>query len=304
MAIPTYEQFMHPFLNILKDGQEHTLSDLNELLIQHFKLTKEDLEEMLPSGKQRLFVNRFGWARNYLKNAGLIESPQRAVFKITERGLSIINNANITSIDGSVLMQFPEFVTFKKGASASVDTPTESTVIDTSKTPLELLTENYSLIKQAVQEEILEKIMNNTPQFFEQLIVDLVVAMGYGGSVADAGKAVGKSGDGGIDGVIKEDILGLDKIYLQGKRWSNPVSRPDIQAFVGSLVGFKANKGIFITTSRFTKEAFDYAEGIDKSLILIDGQRLTDLLFEFNVGVSNEQTFTIKRIDLDYFEEM
>ncbi|MEK4532996.1 restriction endonuclease [Solibacillus sp. FSL K6-1554] len=304
MAIPTYEKFMYPLLGCLKDRQEHTLSELNESLIEHFNLTKEDLKEMIPSGKKSLFGNRFGWARTYLKNAGLIESPRRTVFRITDRGLSIINDPTITYINDSVLKQFPEYLAFKKGSSSSADNQIEAANTDTSKTPLELLTENYSLIKQAVQEEILEKIMNNTPQFFEQLIVDLVVAMGYGGSVADAGKAVGKSGDGGIDGVIKEDILGLDKIYLQGKRWSNPVSRPDIQAFVGSLVGFKANKGIFITTSRFTKEAFDYAEGIDKSLILIDGQRLTDLLFEFNVGVSNEQTFTIKRIDLDYFEEM
>lgn len=304
MAIPTYEEFMYPFLGYLKDQKEHTLSELNESLIQHFNLTKEDLEEMIPSGKQRVFINRFGWARTYLKNAGLIESPRKTVFKITNRGLSIINNPSITSVNDSVLKQFPEYVAFKKGSSSNVDTQIEPANTDTSKTPLELLTENYSLIKQAIQEELLEKIMSNSPQFFEQLIVDLIVAMGYGGSVADAGKAVGKSGDGGIDGVIKEDILGLDKIYLQGKRWSNPVSRPDIQAFVGSLVGFKANKGIFITTSRFTKEAIDYAEGIEKSLILIDGQRLTDLLFEFNVGVSNEQSYTIKRIDVDYFEEM
>lgn len=304
MTIPTYEQFMYPFLEYLKDGEEHTLQELYKVLPEHFSLTDEELERTIPSGKQKVFVNRIGWARTYLKNAKLIESPKRAVFKITDRGRSILADPTINEINESVLKQFEEFVAFKNGnnnSNSSVSSTGNTRV--TTATPLEAIIENYNTLKHALQQELLDKIMNNTPQFFEQLIVDLIVAMGYGGSVQDAGKAVGKSGDGGIDGVIKEDVLGLDKIYLQGKRWTNPVSRPDIQSFVGSLVGYKANKGIFITTSRFTKESIEYATSIDKSLILIDGDKLTDLMFEYNVGVSNEQTFTLKRLDLDYFEE-
>lgn len=304
MTIPTYEQFMYPFLEHLKDGEEHTLQELYKILPEDFGLTEEELNQTIPSGKQKIYVNRIGWARTYLKNAKLIESPRRAIFKITDRGRSIIENPSIYEINDSVLRQFQEFIDFKQSNSNS--TRSERIIANTTttiSTPLEAIVENYNTLKYTIQQELLEKIINNTPQFFEQLIVDLVVAMGYGGSVQDAGKAVGKSGDGGIDGIIKEDVLGLDKIYLQGKRWTNSISRPEIQSFVGSLVGFKANKGIFITTSRFTKEAINYADSIDKSLILIDGVKLTELMFQFNVGVSNEQIFILKRLDLDYFEE-
>ena len=301
MAIPTYEQFMYPFLEYLVDEQEHTLKELYDYLPNYFHLTEEEQEELLPSGKQSIVVNRIGWARTYLKNAGLIASPKRAVFKITERGQAILTDPAITELNESVLKKFPEFMAFKYGKTD--DTEVEPVMVVETSTPLELIEKNYNLLKQSLQYELLAKISECSPSFFEQLIVELLVAMGYGGSIKDAGKAVGKSGDGGIDGIIKEDVLGLDKIYLQGKRWSNPVSRPDIQAFVGSLLGVKANKGVFITTSRFTKEAVEYAQNVDRSLILIDGEKLTELMFEYNVGVSNETVLTLKKINLDYFEE-
>ena len=301
MPIPTYEQFMYPFLDYLKDDQEHTLKELYEYLPKFFQLSEEEIERLLPSGKQSIVVNRIGWARTYLKNAGLITSPKRAVFRITERGKSILNNPSINEINESILKQFPEFITFKYGKTDG--TAVIQTNDEELNTPLEIIEKNFNLLKHSLQHELLSKIMECSPSFFEQLIVELLVAMGYGGSIKDAGEAVGKSGDGGIDGIIKEDVLGLDKIYLQGKRWSNPVSRPDIQAFVGSLLGVKANKGVFITTSRFTKEAMEYAQNVDRSLILIDGDKLTDLMFEYNVGVSKETVLTIKKIDLDYFEE-
>ncbi|MGE8036753.1 restriction endonuclease [Lysinibacillus sp. NPDC093692] len=303
LQIPTYEQFMFPFLDYLKDENEHTLKELYEFLPQYFNLSEEQVEELLPSGNQTVVVNRIGWARTYLKNAGLISSPKRAVFKITPEGLRLLLDSSVKEINQKVLERYPQFLEFKNRTKPSTDSYIKTVISEDSRTPLEIMNENYQILKQSLQTELLEKIMECSPQFFEQLIVNLIVAMGYGGSISDAGKAVGKSGDGGIDGIVKEDILGLDKIYLQGKRWTNPVSRPDIQAFVGSLVGFKANKGIFITTSRFTKEAIAYSESIEKSLILIDGMKLTELMFLYNVGVSNVQTFTIKRMDLDFFEE-
>ncbi|RPJ94087.1 restriction endonuclease [Rummeliibacillus sp. TYF005] len=301
MAIPTYEQFMYPFLEYLSDEREHTLKELYEYLPKVFQLTEEQIEELLPSGKQSIVVNRIGWARTYLKNAGLIDSPKRAIFRITKRGKSILDDPSIKEINDSILKKYPEFLTFKYGKNEEAEIV--SPKAEELNTPLEIIEKNFNLLKHSVQHELLNKIMSCTPSFFEQLIVELLVAMGYGGSIKDAGKAVGKSGDGGIDGIIKEDVLGLDKIYLQGKRWANPVSRPDIQAFVGSLLGVKANKGVFITTSRFTKEAIEYAQNVDRSLILIDGEKLTDLMFEYNVGVSNESVLTLKKIDLDYFEE-
>ena len=301
MTIPTYEQFMYPFLEYLGDEKEHTLKELYDYLPKYFQLTDEQIQQLLPSGKQSIVVNRIGWARTYLKNAGLINSPKRAVFQITERGKSVLKDESIHEINESILKRFPEFMTFKYGKTNENESSSNSEA--DSSTPLEIIEQNFALLKHSVQHDLLNKIMECSPSFFEQLIVELLVAMGYGGSIKDAGQAVGKSGDGGIDGIIKEDVLGLDKIYLQGKRWSNPVSRPDIQAFVGSLLGVKANKGVFITTSRFTKEAIEYAQNVDRSLILIDGEKLTDLMFEYNVGVSNETVLTLKKIDLDYFEE-
>ncbi|QDX92209.1 restriction endonuclease [Brevibacillus laterosporus] len=303
MAVPGYQDFMYPFLKQLEDGKEYRLQDLYVLLANHFNLTDEDIAEKLPSGKQTLLVNRIGWARTYLNKAGLIKIVRRAVFKITEEGLKIIKDPALTRIDRKFLTKYESFNEFIKNTSSDKKTPEVS--IDGEQTPLELIDYNYNVLKNELQELILEKILECSPAFFERLIVDLIVAMGYGGSVNDAGRAIGKTGDEGIDGIIKEDVLGLDMIYLQAKRWKvdSTVSRPAIQGFVGSLVGKKASKGIFITTAKFSKEARIYAESIDKRVILIDGQELTNLMFKYNVGVSDEEVYTTKKIDLDFFEE-
>lgn len=305
MAIPGYQDFMYPFLNKLSDGKEYTLQNLYVILAEHFNLTEEEIEEKLPSGKQTVLVNRIGWARTYLNKSGLIRTVRRAVFQITYEGIQIINDPSIDYIDKKFLTQYPSFNSFINGTKSLNENPTPKVDLNNDKTPLEMIDENFSILKNELQESLLDKILECSPGFFERLIVDLIVAMGYGGSVNDAGRAVGKSGDGGIDGVIKEDVLGLDKIYLQAKRWKrgNSVSRPDIQAFVGSLVGMKASKGIFITTTCFTKEAREYAENIEKTVILIDGQQLTDLMFKYDVGVAKEEVYVIKRMDLDFFEE-
>lgn len=303
MAVPGYQEFMYPFLQQLADGKEHSLQDMYELLARHFNLSELEIAEKLPSGKQTLLVNRIGWTRTYLNKAGLIKVVRRAVFQITEEGLRIINDPAITRIDRKFLMRYASFRVFTNGSKED----TESKLVNDNeeKTPHELIAENHQVLKKELQNQMLEKILECSPQFFEQLIVDLVVAMGYGGSVNDAGRAIGKSGDEGIDGIIKEDVLGLDMIFLQAKRWKieSTVSRPEIQGFVGSLVGKKASKGIFITTSKFSKEAREYAQGLEKRVILIDGQELTDLMFTYNVGVSNEEEYVIKKLDLDYFEE-
>ncbi|MGW8822903.1 restriction endonuclease [Paenibacillus lautus] len=304
MAVPRYQDFMYPFLKQLEDGEEYRLQDLYVLLADYFNLTEEDTAEKLPSGKQTLLVNRIGWARTYLNKAGLIMVVRRAVFKITEEGLKVVKDPSLTRIDRMYLTKYENFNEFINNTSTTDRKNTEVS-IDEEQTPLELIDNNYNVLKNELQDLILYKISHCSPAFFERLIVDLIVTMGYGGSVNDAGKAIGKTGDEGIDGIIKEDVLGLDMIYLQAKRWKveSTVSRPDIQGFVGSLVGKKASKGIFITTAKFSKEARSYAESIDKRVILIDGKELTDLMFKYNVGVSDEEVYTIKKIDLDFFEE-
>jgi restriction system protein len=302
LTVPGYQDFMYPFLKQLEDKKDYRLQDLYTILAKHFNLSSDDIAETLPSGKQTLLVNRVGWARTYLDKAGLIKVLRRAVFQITEEGTSVLNDPNITRIDRKFLTRYPsfnEFINITKESNISV-------IEDTGdKTPLELIGDNFNILKNEIQDILLEKILSCSPSFFERLIIELIVSMGYGGSVKDAGKAIGKSGDEGIDGIIKEDVLGLDMIYLQAKRWKkeSTISRPDIQTFVGSLVGKQASKGIFITTAKFSQGAIEYANSIDKRVILIDGQQLTDLMFKYNVGVSDEEVFVTKKIDLDFFEE-
>lgn len=303
MAVPGYQDFMYPFLKQLEDGKEYRLQDLYVFLASHFNLTDEDISKKLPSGEQTLLINRVGWARTYLNKAGLIKVVRRAVFIITEEGLKVIKDPALTRIDRKFLTRYESFNKFINNASNEKKNPVLQ--VNNEQSPLELIDYNYNVLKNELQELILEKILECSPTFFERLIVDLIVAMGYGGSVNDAERAVGKTGDEGIDGIIKEDVLGLDMIYLQAKRWKvdSTVSRPDIQSFVGSLVGKKASKGVFITTAKFSKEARIYAETIDKRVILIDGKELTNQMFKYNVGVSNEEVYTIKKIDLDFFED-
>ncbi|RYL92566.1 restriction endonuclease [Sporolactobacillus sp. THM19-2] len=303
MTVPGYKEFMYPFLQILKDGKEHRLQDLYSDLAEYFDLTDRDIAETLPSGKQTLLTNRVGWARTYLSKAGLIKVIRRAVFRITDEGLNVANDPSVTRIDKKFLTRYPSFKEFiNKADQESIENEKSK---NEKHTPLELIDENYNILKNELQDVLLNKTLECSPAFFERLIVQLLVSMGYGGSVKDAGEAIGKSGDEGIDGIIKEDVLGLEMIYLQAKRWKkdSTVGRPEIQTFVGSLVGKQASKGIFITTAKFSNNAYDYAKSIDKRVILIDGQQLTDLMFKYGVGVTNGEIFVTKRLDSDFFEE-
>lgn len=302
MAIPDYQTCMLPFLRYLSDGAEHTLRDAEDGLAEHFNLTPAERAELLPSGQQGVFKNRIGWARTYLKKAALLESPKRGVFRITERGLKALAS-NPSKIEAKYLEQFPEFIEFRDaskgvtGAAATVELP------QTKTTPEEAIELAHEGLREQLAGEVLSRILACSPIFFEQLVVELLVKMGYGGSRRDAGERIGQTGDGGIDGIIKEDRLGLDAIFIQAKRWQGSVGRPEIQKFVGALQGQRAKKGVFITTSSYTAEAADYATRIDTKVVLIDGKQLAQLMIDFDVGVAPAATYVVKRIDSDYFEE-
>ena len=304
MSIPDYQQIMLPVLKLASDGEEHKVSDLVESLANLFALSDDERAELLPSGTQAVFNNRCGWARSYLKQAGLLESPKRGIFKITQRGSDLLKT-NPTVIDSSLLEQYPEFLEFKNRKSSRSDgeiSVQPAIGIGSTLTPEDSLATAYRQLRAALEAEILAMIKDGSPSFFERLVVDLLVKMGYGGDRQDAGKALGKSGDGGIDGIINEDKLGLDVIYLQAKRWEGNVGRPEIQKFAGALQGQRAKKGVFITTSDFTKEARDYASFIDTKIILINGEQLTKLMVDYNVGVSTAGVYELKKIDSDYFD--
>jgi len=304
MPIPDYQTLMLPLLKIASDGKVHTKRDAeNELAVQ-FSVSEEERKELLPSGKQEVFDNRVGWARTYLKKALLIDYVQRGQFRITERGTKVLAE-NPERIGVAYLSRFPEFVEFQKPAqpSATVEQEAVASAAQTDS-PDDLMATGYLNRRRQIEQDVLAKVKSCSPEFFERLVVKLLTAMGYGGSLADAGKAIGKSGDGGVDGVIKEDRLGLEQIYIQAKRWdSSTVGRPEIQKFVGALHGKRARKGIFITTSTFTKEAPEYANGLETKVILIDGQELAKFMFDYEVGISTESTYVVKRIDNDFFDE-
>jgi restriction system protein len=267
-------------------------------------LSQEDLLEKLPTQGQATYKNRIGWAKTYLKKAGLLENTKRAHVKITDLGLKVLTSAP-EKIDNQFLMQFPSFAEFKEIKNFASDNNSQPVVLDLSAqgTPRELIDNAFELINKDLADEILDSIFRCSPKFFENLVVDLMISMGYGGSNEEAGKAIGRSSDGGIDGVINEDKLGLDTIYLQAKRWTNTVGAPQIRDFVGSLVGKQSNKGVFITTSKFSGEAVTYANSVQHKVILIDGKRLTELMIEYGIGVSELKTYSLKKIDFDYFSE-
>jgi len=307
MAVPDFQSFFKPLLDIAADGKEHSLKEAREKIASVFNLSPEDLAEVLPSGTQTKFDNRVAWAKSYFVQAKVLESPRRAYFVITERGRELLSQDH-ERIDVKVLSQYPEFVEFhtpSKLIKPITETlPTEEITSETpSETPEEILQKSYQSIRRDLASEILERIKSNSPSFFEKLVVELMVSMGYGGSRLDAGKSVGQSGDEGIDGIIKEDRLGLDVIYLQAKRWEGTVGRPEIQKFVGALHGKRAKKGVFITTGKFSDEALDYVKIIDPKVVLIDGRNLADYMIDFNLGTSAAVTYEIKRIDSDYFAE-
>lgn len=303
MPIPDYQTLMLPLLKLAGDGLTHSKREAVSVLAEQFGLTADERKELLPSGNQEVFDNRVGWARTYLKKAGLIEYVQRGQFRITQRGRDVLAR-NPSRIDVAFLRQFPEFLEFHRPTRPATehDEPEEQQVAD--ETPEELLASGYVKLRKQLEFELLSRVKAAPPDFFERLVVRLLTSMGYGGSLADAGRAIGKSGDGGVDGVIKEDRLGLDSLYIQAKRWDNSsVGRPEIQKFVGALHGKRARRGVFITTSTFTKDARDYADGLETKVILIDGAMLTELMFDFGIGVSTESTYVVKRIDLDFFED-
>lgn len=300
--IPNYQTFLLPTLKILADGKEHKSRDLIEQLVEAFRFTEEDRKERLPSGSQPVLDNRIGWARTYLKKAGLIATPKRATFVITELGKQTLAK-NPEKMDVKFLSQFPSFVEFNTTKNGKSDTAQTSCEDAEEQTPEESLDASYQKIRASLASELLAKVVELPPVFFERLVVELLVKMGYGGSIKDAGKAVGRTGDEGIDGTIKEDKLGLDIIYIQAKRWKpgNVVGRPELHKFVGALAGQGAKKGIFITTSNFTKDAWSYAPKNETKIVLIDGDHLAQLMIDHNLGCTIQQTYEIKKIDSDYF---
>jgi restriction system protein len=294
---------MLPALRFAASREEHTLREATDFIADEFGLSDQDRTTLLPSGSQPVFYNRVSWARGYLKQAGLLEPTRHNHLRITERGRDVLRS-NPSRIDMKFLEQYPEYVQFRDRARQAKDEEPEAGPPE-NLTPEESLEAAYRRTREQLASDLLDRIRRSSPAFFENLVVELLTSMGYGGSRADAARAVGRSGDEGIDGIIDEDRLGLDSIYIQAKRWSdNPVRRPDIQQFVGALQGKRAKKGIFITTSRFTDDAREYASAIDVKVVLIDGNRLAELMIDHDVGVTPTVKFELKRIDSDYFSEI
>jgi len=303
MTLPDYQALMLPLLKYAGNrNTEITTTEAVDALAKELNLTEEDLREILPSGTQYTFVNRVGWAATYMKKAGLLKTTRRGYYQITERGRELLAKEP-KLINVKTLERYPEFMEFKKSKGTQVSNNKET---DERKpiTPSEALEEAYKNLRDELANELLDKLKSTSPTFFERVVVDLLVKMGYGGSRSDAGRAIGKSGDGGIDGIIKEDKLGLDVVYVQARRWNNtPVGSPDVMQFAGALQAQRANKGIFITTSRFTDEARSYVSQIGSKIVLIDGEQLTSLMIENDVGVSTISLYPVKKIDSDYFDE-
>ena len=303
MAVPDFQSMMLPLLKFYGDEQEHTTKENREYLAKFFQLTEEDIRERLSSGAQTRLANRANWTRYYLMRAGLLEFPARALAKITERGKAVLQE-NPPEINIAFLDRFPEFIEFRTKKNEKGGKPVTPPSTDVEPIPpLEAVENGYQTLREELAQELLSTIKSNTPEFFEKLVVELLVNMGYGGSIQDAGVAIGRSGDEGIDGVIKEDHLGLDVIYVQAKRWEGSVGRPEIQKFAGALQGKRAKKGVFITTSSFSSEALNFIKNIESKIVLVDGDKLAQLMIDFDLGVSPLNNYEIKKIDQDYFEE-
>jgi restriction system protein len=301
VAIPDYQEFMLPLLEALADGTERRVRDLTGCLADRFSLTDAERQELLPSGQQTYVANRVAWAKTYLKKAGLLDSPSRGVVRITDQGRKVLAERP-AKIDSDFLKRFQSFKDFYQ-RSAETDGEGKEPVLPTTKTPDEVLESSFLDLRRALADEVLDQVKGCSPRFFERLVVDLLVAMGYGGSISDAGQAIGRTGDGGIDGIIKEDKLGLDVVCVQAKRWEKTVGRPEVQAFAGSMEGMRARKGVLITTASFSREAEDYVGRIERKIVLIDGRRLADLMIDHDIGVTTARRYTVKRLDSDYFVE-
>ncbi|PYC02002.1 restriction endonuclease [Pseudomonas protegens] len=302
MAIPDFQSVMRPVLTTVQNGAPLPLRELRERVADQFQLTEEERKEYLPSGNQTVINNRVGWARTYLNKAGLLTIPAKGMVQITPRGLDALANGP-ARITVSWLKQFPEFADFHTAKPQTADIPPALDIAPSETTPDEQLAEAHQALVQSLADELLAQVRAATPSFFEQVVVDLMLAMGYGGSRKEAGKATQLTNDDGIDGIIKEDKLGLDVIYLQAKRWSNTVHRPEIDKFIGALTRQRARKGVFITTSDFSMGARDAALGLDIKVVLIDGVELARLMVEHNLGVSVKQVYEVKQLDSDYFAE-
>lgn len=310
MTIPTHEDAMLPVLRALGDGVERHRRGIADMMADHFDLSAEERSRLLPSGKAPVIRSRTGWALSYMKQAGLVGSPRRGWYQITSEGKQVLQ-ASPARIDNDFLTQFEGFRDFRNRSRSDLGIAITDNGIgapaDAPATPVEppdeALERAYLRLRTAVEAELIDTIKNVSPTFFEELVIDLLVRMGYGGNRAEAARAMGRSGDGGIDGVIDEDRLGLDSIYVQAKRWEATVGRPEIQKFAGALQGQRATKGIFMTTSAFSRDAEEYAQRIGTRIVLIDGRRLAALLFEHDVGVSPKRTYVVKDVDGDYFEE-
>lgn len=304
MPIPSFQETMLPLLKLISDGGEYRFRGVAESLAGHFELSEEERLEPLSSGTQPKIVNRVGWAATHLSKAHLIERPRRGYLRITEREISVLKECP-ESINLKFLDRYQEHAEFRnRSGQFNSESTKEAVDVEQEQTPSEEIETAYRRVRDGLAVELLDQIKSCSPEFFEWLVVDLLVRMGYGGTREDAGRAVGKSGDEGIDGIINEDRLGLDVLYIQAKRWEGTVGRPEIQQFAGALQGQKARKGIFITTSSFTKSAIDYARNIESSIVLVDGENLAGLMIDHNVGVTLETSYEIKRIDSDYFNEI
>ncbi|MCK4246441.1 restriction endonuclease [Candidatus Bipolaricaulota bacterium] len=302
MTIPDYQSIMLPLLKFAGDQEEHSLRQAIDSLAQEFQLSDEERKQLLPSGQQEVFNNRVAWARTYMKKAGLLDSTRRGYFRITDRGVSVLAK-NPSKINVHFLEQFEEFRHFRSLRHKKEEKEQRQEAEIQETTPGETLETAYQSLRDDLGNDLLQQIKSSSPSLFEKIVIELLVKMGYGGSRQDAGRAIGKSGDEGIDGIIKEDRLGLDIIYIQAKRWENTVCRPEIQKFAGALQGQRARKGIFITTASFSREAVDYASRIENKIVLIGGERLAQLMIDHNLGVSPMATYEVKRMDSDYFAE-
>jgi restriction system protein len=304
VTVPDHQTLMLSLIRALGDGKPHSVRALREVIAAEHGLTEADRQLLLPSGRQPMFDNRLGWAKTYLAKAGLVTAPRRGQYQLTERGAKVLSTKP-ARIDHDYLLQFAEFREFYRRGETAGESEVESEAdLDASRvTPQEALEAAYQEMRRALEVELLEAVKGSSFDFFERLVVELLVKMGYGGSLKEAGKAIGKSGDDGLDGIIKEDHLGLDAIYVQAKRWSNRVGRPEVQAFAGSLEGVRGRKGVFITTSSYTAEAREYVSRIEKKIVLIDGAQLASLMFDFELGVNRVETYALKRVDTDYFAE-
>ena len=309
MAVPDFQSLTLPVLREFADGLEHATKDIRVRVGGRLGLSAEDLAEVLPSGGQTRFANRVAWAHVYMKQAALLESVRRGIYRITPRGREVLA-APPEQISMQFLERYPEYRDFRaRQSSTEATVQTDPPAVQSDKrespvlTPDEQIRAGYQLLRSNLATQLLERVHQATPAFFEELVVELLVAMGYGGSHEDAAKVVGQSGDGGVDGIIKEDRLGLDSIYIQAKRWDSTVGRPDIQQFAGALQGHRARKGVFIATSKFSREAIDYAKGSQITIVLVDGPQLADLMIEFGVGVTGKESIKLRRLDEGYFEE-